>query len=853
MLALVSLAHAGLDPDEVDAWLEDLPAHVRVELPEGLPPIPPVPVKEAGGPPADHPGESEGGLSGKAVYLSQCHGFIWYESLDGFSTQRGNLYDTVEDFHNPEGMNQYLAPMLENAGARVFTARERDMNPLMAIADNDGDGYSESGPGFEDGPAGFAEHGPWAYGEDPFDAGTTRRFPAGSVATWVPEVPEDGRYAVYVSWDSDSDNTTAATYTITHPGGVIERTYDQTVHGSTWQYVETLWLPAGVGGLTVELVGEGSGWLSADAVRIGGGMADVLRDGGTSGRPRWEDGATQYIQWNGAPTSVYDPYGDGDGSDPSSRSRWADWEHPSGEDAVYLSWHSNAGGGTGTSVYYTATTSASTYGISRDFAELLDEEIVDSARALWDSDWTDRGTHERDFSEVNPAHNDEMASALVELAFHDHAGDVELLKDPVFRWDASRAMYRAVVRYFADQDGTDPVFLPEPPEGFAVTQDAEGVRVDWQDGLVGAPFGDAATRYLLFRSADGRSWDEGSPASPGDLLELEPGELVFLRVASVNDGGVSFPSETLGVRRAAGRAPVLVVSAFDRLEVSLLPWVSYGGAIGDVRRMELHRVNPFDGAVAHGQALSDAGWPFDSLSDEALGEVDLDAYELVVWVAGEESTNHESFSSEQQQALRAFVEGGGALFASGSEILWDLDENGSDEDRAFATEVLGAALQEDDAGTTVVEGTGPLAGLDLGFGEEVGGAYPVEYPDVVRSLGDELALYGDGSLAAARSGEVVLFGFPFETVGSAEARAEVMARLVPELVDWEPGDTGQPWDDTGAPSLDALGPGSREPLAGCGCSSTSGLAAVLLLLLVRRSSSTSSPSRSGSRRSRSGS
>ena len=46
------------------------------------------------------------------------------------------------------------------------------------------------------------------YGENPFDAGTTRRFPSngGAVASWIPDVPEDGYYAVYVSWDSDSDN-----------------------------------------------------------------------------------------------------------------------------------------------------------------------------------------------------------------------------------------------------------------------------------------------------------------------------------------------------------------------------------------------------------------------------------------------------------------------------------------------------------------------------------------------------------------------------------------------------------------------------------------------------------------------
>ena len=187
----------------------------------------------------DHPGISNGSLSGKAVYLSQCHGWMYFESLERFSTQRGNLHDTVEDFHNPEGMNQYLIPYLENAGAQVFTTKERDLNTNMAIADNDGSGYFESGSSFETGPLGFQDESPWLYGEDPFNTGTTRKFRSnsGGVASWIPDVPVNGYYAVYVSWDSASENEPNAHYRITHKGGVIDRYYDQRVHGSTWQYV----------------------------------------------------------------------------------------------------------------------------------------------------------------------------------------------------------------------------------------------------------------------------------------------------------------------------------------------------------------------------------------------------------------------------------------------------------------------------------------------------------------------------------------------------------------------------------------------------------------------------------------
>jgi len=189
LLTLVTLGFAEpldvpavLSPDDYDRILEDMRASDGTRPTEGrgpdgvvrpledfLPAIPPVPDKPGerstpSAPPIDHPGASDGFLSGRAVYLSQCHGYIWFDSLNSFSTQRGNLHDTVEDFHNPEGLNQYLAPYLENAGARVFTAKERDWTPRSVIEDNDGSAYSESGAGFEAGAAGYAERSTWSYG-----------------------------------------------------------------------------------------------------------------------------------------------------------------------------------------------------------------------------------------------------------------------------------------------------------------------------------------------------------------------------------------------------------------------------------------------------------------------------------------------------------------------------------------------------------------------------------------------------------------------------------------------------------------------------------------------------------------
>ena len=159
-----------------------------METPEGWVPLeslfpPPAPVTEKD--PVlthraiTHVGRATGFLSGKALYLSQCHGYQWSSGVKGFTTQRGNLFDTVEDFHNPEGMNYFLSAYLENAGGAVFTVKERDHNPEWAVIDNGDPQYIEVGSSFIDGPPGYLHDEVWRYGENPFDSGNTRRFLGG--------------------------------------------------------------------------------------------------------------------------------------------------------------------------------------------------------------------------------------------------------------------------------------------------------------------------------------------------------------------------------------------------------------------------------------------------------------------------------------------------------------------------------------------------------------------------------------------------------------------------------------------------------------------------------------------------
>ena len=839
----VTFTEPGGSEGELDLALEEMAAQapdetvsIRPEVftPDGwvpletlLPPIEPVVRKEPILPERaiTHVGRAEGALSGKALYLSQCHGYQWASGVSGFTTQRGNVFDTVEDFHNPEGMNYFLTTYLENAGGAVFTVKERDHNKTWAVVDDGDSAYTESGTDFTDGPAGYFHDEYWAYGENPFGTGTTRRFRGGTdaKASWTLTAPDTGHFALYVSWDSAADQSSAAQYRVSWAGGVLERTFDQTVHGSTWQFFDTLPVQSG-DAVTVELLGEGSSstaWLSADAVRLGGGTGVVSRVGDLTGRPRWEEAAVLATQYNGAPTSIYDPYGDGyNGSDPATRSRWAAWEHPEGEDALYLSWHSNAtssGSARGTVTYIYEGSQGPAVDGSEALAWAVQDEMVSAFQTLWETDWYDRGVKRAAFAEVNPGHNREMPAALVELAFHDNEIDVEYLKHPLFRVDASRAMYRGIVKYFAERDGLTPTFLPEPPTQLALQNTGEGLVLSWQPGQIGSPFGDAPTSYLVQTSRDGFYWTTETPTTANELLlDTQINEAVYARVVAMNDGGRSFTSEVVsGLRSADGSPAVLIVDAFDRFATGQLAWTDTTPRVGEVLRMEPDRINPQSIITPHARAVAEMGWPFDSVSDESLETLELSKYAVIIWATGEESTVDETVSSSQQALLSDYWQNGGRLFVSGAEVFWDLDEKGSAADQQFALDVLGSSLESDNAQTTDAFGVGIAEGLDLSFPDATS-PYPIEWPDVLNTSRDVFAQYSDNRIAGSIGEGVAVLGFPFESIGIESDRHALMRILLVSLApEYTPPVVDE--EEPGTPS-------EETPAGGCACSSLSSLA-----------------------------
>ncbi|MCP4250753.1 MAG: hypothetical protein GY778_27260, partial [bacterium] len=144
-----------------------------------------------------------------------------------------------------------------------------------------------------------------------------------------------------------------------------------------------------------------------------------------------------------------------------------------------------------------------------------------------------------------------------------------------------------------------------------------------------------------------------------------------------------------------------------------------------------------------------------------------------------------TFDATEQTLVTAYLNGGGQMFASGAEIGWDLDSlnNG----RSFYNNYCKADYSLDDANTynVSVAGGSLFDGLASFSFDDGTLFYDPEFPDVLNTFGGSTAglnyVGGTGGLAGVvfdGAFRVVNFGFPFETITTAAARADVMNRIV---------------------------------------------------------------------------
>lgn len=264
------------------------------------------------------------------------------------------------------------------------------------------------------------------------------------------------------------------------------------------------------------------------------------------------------------------------------------------------------------------------------------------------------------------------------------------------------------------------------PELLATTMSDGQAVVRWR-GDVG---GERA--FVVEASEDGEVWETVATTSE---THATVGLASVIRVRAIDPvWGLSEPSDRYG----ATGSDWLIVDGFDRV-------------LGGSWQTPTHDF----GALVGGSL----GAGFSVASNEAVaeGRVDLGDFAHVLWLLGDESTADATFTEAEQRVVTAYVDAGGAIIVSGSEVGWATDAGWLDD-------TLHASLVSDDAETTDVEDW------------SVGDYYNEDYPDVL--AGDETIWEWDGGGAAAVGwdGRVVVVGFGVENLG-AEERDDALTEL----------------------------------------------------------------------------
>ncbi len=757
------------------------------------------------------------GLDGNIVAVWPSHGWYFEPYLNRWEWQRARLFHTVEDMYTHSYMIPFIMPMLENAGAYVWDARERDTHNFGVVVDHDG-GHAQKGYHENNGKKKWknGEGKGFAYNrseykdfENPFEEGSYRMVEAESDrnklahATWDVDMPEAGTFAIYVSYKSLPNSAHDATYTVNSLGGTQQFVVDQAMAGGVWVYLGSFQLAKGMNKAVVSLSNHSSdskAVITADAIKVGGGKGNIVRrvalptpeniaiaeknddlkylgkEGidyqyvGSGDHPWFHLGARYFLQWSGFPHKVYST---SDGindyvDDYRSRGEWVNWlaggsdvlpGKPGLKVPVDVSFCLHTDAGTtknddiiGTLLIYCTTKNGKQFGkyengtpreLSRQFANIVSTEVVNDIRAKYEPNWTRRGMWDKSYYEARVP---EVPALLMELLSHQNYADMKYGLDPQFRFDVSRSIYKGIAKFIAKRDHRECVIQPLPVSAFAINKLSDNLyMLNWEPTPDPLCSNADAKKYIVLEQVGNGGFKEIDVVDePHYSAYVTDNEIHTYKIIAMNDGGRSFPSETLSLGVAKhSKGTVMVVNNFTRISapdwfdsgemagfydskdhgVPYMEQINYLGAQFEFRRnlewrdddapgfgacrsnYETQNIagNTFNYPSIHGKAIMKAGYSFVSTSAMAVdkGDVDLSSYCTVDMIMGKQKetptgrgakpSRYKAFTKGLMNALTTYTRGGGNVLMTGAYVgsdIWDKEKSLGNE-KNFAQNVMG--------------------------------------------------------------------------------------------------------------------------------------------------------------------
>ena len=413
-----------------------------------------------------------------------------------------------------------------------------------------------------------------------------------------------------------------------------------------------------------------------------------------------------------------------------------------------------------------------------------------------------------------------------------------MAQDPNFRFDLARSIYKTLLRYTARMHHTDYVVQPLAPDNISVTLTDKGeAKISWT--ATEDPYEPTAvpTCYVLYTAKDNEGFDNGfflNSDKTSTVIQLDPDKLYSFRVAAVNAGGESFPSEVVSaLYNPTAQKQVLIVNGFHRLaspkvidnateqgfDLNADIGVSYGltagwrgyqmsfdrsqmgketskglGFTNDSLAGQFIAGNDFDYIRTHAKAIASARrYSIASCSSKAIenGKMTLEGYALVDLILGLECNDgyslvkYQAFPKELRPHLKAHTVQGGALLVSGAYIGRDMT---SEQDKAF----LSSLLKCDYGGTHsdyLERDTIQGLGTTFTFHRQPNSAhYAAQHPDILLPIAPAypaMAYSNEQSACVAYSGNdyrALTIGFPFECIKDEQMRSLLMRGILAFLL-----------------------------------------------------------------------
>lgn len=459
---------------------------------------------------------------------------------------------------------------------------------------------------------------------------------------------------------------------------------------------------------------------------------------GRSGLRRWQEAACEWLRYAGYPDSIYDYFkGENDyKSDLYSRGKWVNFlvggseANPSGEGLglpvdVCLAMHTDGLSEddnrttVGTlAIYYTKGDDKKTIfpngvsrSINRDLADYVQTQIVNDIRALYCPEWTRRALNDANYAESRVP---EIPTVLIELLSHKNMPDMIYGLDPQFRFDASRAVYKGLLRYMHAKDGTTPVVQPLPVLDCHIDPlGGDTLRLSWSPKPDPIEPTAVPTYYVVYLRGNDGEWQTVVCDTTRFMHVARRGTRYDYYVVAGNAGGFSFPSETLSTYLAPKKGKeeppmLLILNAFNHVGAPL--WFNdstfagivpgsyavedglYGAYIGDQfiydRRLDwtdddncgfgmcnrdhqhlMTMGNTHDYPVRHGRILARLGYSYVSANATAIRAIDS-RYAAVDIVFGKQPAKGKTgvIDTHLRRALENYLAQYGSVLLSGSYL-----------------------------------------------------------------------------------------------------------------------------------------------------------------------------------------